>query len=34
VNGYAAMMSAGDAVQTFFTDKHLTFWSIENVFKF
>ena len=34
VNGYAAMMSAGDAVRTFFTDQRLTFWSIENVFRF
>jgi hypothetical protein len=34
VNGYAAMMSAGGAVQTFFTGKRLTFWSIENVFRF
>jgi hypothetical protein len=34
VSSYAARMSAGDAVQYLFTDKALTFWSVENVFKF
>ena len=34
VNAYAAVMSAGDAVQAHFTDKHLSFWLIENVFRF
>jgi hypothetical protein len=34
INGYAALMSAGDAVQQSFTKKHLTFWSVENVVKF
>ena len=36
INAYAAIMSAGDAVKAnfAFTDKPLTFWSIENVFRF
>ena len=34
VNGYAAVMSAGDVPKHYFTDKRLTFWSIENVIRF
>ena len=34
INGYAAVMSAGGAVRHLFTDKRLTFWSIENVIRF
>ncbi len=34
INGYAAMMSAGDAVTQMFTNKRLTFWSVENVIRF
>lgn len=34
VNGYAAAMSAGDAVRRYFTGERLTFWSVENVLKF
>jgi hypothetical protein len=34
INGYAALMSAGDVVRQSFTNKHLTFWSVENVVKF
>jgi hypothetical protein len=34
INAYAAMMSAGDAVTQMFTNKRLTFWSVENVIRF
>jgi Alginate export len=34
ISGYAAMMSAGDAVTQMFTNKRLTFWSVENVIRF
>jgi hypothetical protein len=34
INGYAAVMSAGDVVEQMFTNKRLTFWSIENVLRF
>jgi hypothetical protein len=34
INGYAAVMSAGDVVKQMFTNKRLTFWSIENVLRF
>lgn len=34
ISGYAGMMSAGDAVRVMFTNKRLTFWSVENVIKF
>lgn len=34
VNGYAALMSAGDVVTEMFTSKRLTFWSLENVIRF
>ena len=34
ISVYAASMSAGDAVRTFFTDQRLTFWSLENGIKF
>lgn len=34
IGSYAAIMSAGDAVQYMFTGKALTFWSVENVFNF
>jgi hypothetical protein len=34
VNAYAGVMSAGDVVQHSFTDKRLTFWSIESVIRF
>jgi len=27
-------MSAGDVVRTFFTDKRLSFWSLENAIRF
>ena len=31
---YAAAMSAGDVVRTFFTGKRLSFWSLENAIRF
>ncbi|HYE84913.1 MAG TPA: alginate export family protein [Vicinamibacterales bacterium] len=34
LNGYAGVMSAGDAVQVMFTGQRLTLWSIENVIRF
>jgi hypothetical protein len=34
INAYAAMMSPGDAVTQMFTNKRLTFWSVENVIRF
>jgi hypothetical protein len=34
INGYAGMMSAGDVVTQMFTNKRLTFWSVENVIRF
>jgi hypothetical protein len=34
VNAYAGTMWAGAAVRQHFTDKRLTFWSLENVFRF
>jgi hypothetical protein len=34
VNAYAGTMWAGGAVRQQFTDKRLTFWSLENVFRF
>jgi len=34
VNGYAAIMSAGDVPRHYFTDKRLAFWSVENVIGF
>jgi hypothetical protein len=34
ISGYAAMMSPGDAVRGMFTNKKLTFWSVENVIRF
>jgi hypothetical protein len=34
VNAYAGTMWAGAAVRQQFTDKRLTFWSLENVFRF
>jgi Alginate export len=33
INGYAGVMSPGDAVQSMFTHKKLTIWSVENVFR-
>ena len=34
VNGYAGVMTAGQVVTHWFTDKRLTMWSFENVFRF
>ena len=34
VNGYAGTMWGGGVVARLFTDKRLTFWSIENVIRF
>lgn len=34
INVYAGMMSAGDVVTRTFTNKRLTFWSVENLIKF
>jgi hypothetical protein len=34
INGYAAVMSAGDVVRQQFSNKHLTMWSAENVIRF
>jgi hypothetical protein len=34
ISVYAGSMSAGDVVRTFFTDKRLTFWSLENAISF
>ena len=34
INAYAGLMSAGDVVTRQFTNKHLTFWSVENVIRF
>jgi hypothetical protein len=34
INGYAGMMSAGDAVRFMFTKKPLSSWSVENVIRF
>ena len=34
INAYGGVMSAGDVVTNWFTDKRLTFWSIENVLRF
>jgi hypothetical protein len=34
INGYTAVMSAGDVVEQMFTNKRLTLWSIENVLRF
>jgi hypothetical protein len=34
INGYAALMSPGGAVEQMFTNKRLTFWSLENVIRF
>jgi hypothetical protein len=34
INGYGGMMSAGPVVRNWFTNKRLTFWSVENVVRF
>jgi len=34
INGYAGVMSAGDAVRKWFTNERLAFWYIENVIRF
>ncbi len=34
INGYVGMMSAGDAVTQMFTNRRLTFWSVENIIRF
>ena len=34
INGYAGMMSAGNVVANWFTNKRLTMWSVENVIRF
>ena len=34
VNGYAGTVTAGRVVTNWFTDKRLTMWSFENVFRF
>jgi hypothetical protein len=34
VNGYAGVMSGGRVVANWFTNKRLTLWSVENVFRF
>lgn len=34
INGYAGTMSAGDVIRHQFTNKRLTFWSVENVLRF
>ena len=34
VNAYAGVMSGGDVVTHWFTNKRLTFWSVENVIRF
>jgi len=34
LNGYAGVMTAGQVVTHWFTDKRLTMWSFENVFRF
>ena len=34
INAYGGVMSAGAVVQNWFTNKRLTFWSIENVVRF
>jgi len=34
INGYGAVMTAGDVVRQQFTNKRLTFWSLENVVRF
>ena len=34
LNGYAGVMTAGPVVTHWFTDKRLTMWSFENVFRF
>ena len=34
INAYAGVMSAGAVVTNWFTDKRLTFWSVENVVRF
>jgi hypothetical protein len=34
ISGYAGVMSAGDAVRPWFTNKRLTTWSVENVIRF
>jgi hypothetical protein len=34
VNAYGGTMSAGDVVRHFFTEKRLSFWSLENVIRF
>ncbi|MBY0497519.1 MAG: alginate export family protein [Cyanobacteria bacterium] len=34
INGYAGTMTAGRVVRNVFTDKHLVFWSVENVVRF
>jgi hypothetical protein len=33
INGYAAIMTAGGVVEQMFTNKRLTFWSLENVLR-
>ena len=34
INGYAGTMSAGPVVRNWFTNRRLTFWSVENVVRF
>ena len=34
INGYAGAMSAGPVVRNWFTNRRLTFWSVENVVRF
>lgn len=34
INGYAGVMSGGHVVANWFTNKRLTFWSVENVVRF
>jgi hypothetical protein len=34
INAYGGVMSAGDVVTNWFTDKHLLFWSVEHVLRF
>jgi hypothetical protein len=34
INAYGGVMSAGDVVTNWFTDKRLLFWSVENVLRF
>ena len=33
INAYAAVMTAGDVVQRYFTPRALRFWSVENVIR-